>query len=56
MTMTPIGLERVGRLVGYDLGSKSRRQGMEKAADFPSLIAVQQRMSCPSRIAEMSLS
>jgi len=32
------------------------RQGIEKAADFPSPVAVQQRMSCPSRIAEMSSS
>ena len=60
VTTTPIGLEWVGRLAGYDSGcwlySISTRQGIEKAADFPSPVAVQQRMSCPSRIAETSLS
>jgi hypothetical protein len=60
VTTTPIGLEQVGRLAGYDSGfwlySKSTRQGIEKAVDFPSPVAVQQRMSCPSRIPEMSSS
>ena len=60
VTTTPIGLEQVSRLAGYDSGCwlypKSMRQGIEKAADFPSPVAVQQRVSCPSRIAEISLS
>lgn len=57
---TPTGLVVVGRPAGYTSGcllySWSTREGTKNAADFPSPVAVQQRMSCPSRIAEMSSS
>jgi hypothetical protein len=56
----PIGFARVGRPRGYASGlllySRRTRQGIAKAADFPSAVAVQQRISLPSRIPETSSS
>ena len=56
----PIGLAWVGRPQGYAwvflLYSRRTRQGIAKAADFPSPVAVQQSISLPSRIPETSSS
>jgi hypothetical protein len=56
VTTMPTGFKRVGSPAGYSAGlllySFSTRMGTENAADFPSPVAVQQRISSSSSIAE----
>ena len=56
---TSMGLFWVGSPVGYASGCAlylRTRPGIVKAADFPSSVAVQQRVFRPSRTSEMSSS